>query len=120
MTFSVTPIGGRITNTGLVAYLPLEIWVKSQGIAPKDNGEMSYIQYDYGIVKNVGSTSTTVEIELSFKIHQTAPPLNGHSLWAVLNNGTGELGLSDNYFNIGENVSNTLKVMSSILFLCQS
>ena len=116
MTFSVTPIGGRITKTGLVAYLPLEIGVKSQGIAPNDNGEMSFIQYDYGIVKNVGSTSTTVEIELSFKINQTAPPLNGHSLWAVLNNGTGELGLSDNYFNIGENVSNTFKVMSSILF----
>ena len=108
MTSTVTPVGSRITKTGLVAYFPLETWVKSQGISTTGGGEMSYIAYDYGVVKNVGSSSTTVEVELAFKIHQNAPPLNGTALWAMMNNGTLELGVSENYFNIGENVSHKI------------
>ena len=111
-TITVTPVGNRITNSGLVAYFPPEIWVKSQGIR---EGNQAFITYDYGIVKNVGSSSTTVEIELSFQIHPTAAPLyhgpSVSSLWAVMNNGTGDLGVSYNSFNVGGNVSRKLKVI---------
>ena len=102
----MTPVGNRITKTGLVAYFPPELSVKNHVTAPRANGDLdSYIEYDYGIVKNVGSSSTTVEMELSFKIHHSAPPMSRAEVWAALNNGTVELGISDNSFNIGENVT---------------
>ena len=109
-TSTVTPVGGRISRTGLVAYFPPEIWVKNQGILSKEGVDRSYIEYYYGIVNNVGSSSTTVELELSFKIHPTAPPMNVTTLWAVMNNGTVELGVSDNYFHIGKNVSHKIDI----------
>ena len=102
----MTPVGNRITKSGLVAYFPPELSVKNHVTAPKANGDLApHIEYDYGIVKNVGSSSTTVEMELSFRIHHAAPPMSSAEVWAALNNGTLDLRISDNSFNIGENVT---------------
>ena len=99
----MTPVGNRITKTGLVAYFPPELSVKNY---VTENGNFTpYIEYDYGIVKNVGSSSTTVEMELSFRIHHAAPPMSSAEVWAALNNSTLDLRISDNSFNIGENVT---------------
>ena len=102
----MTPVGNLITKSGLVAYFPPELSVKNHVTEPKANGDFaSHIEYNYGIVKNVGSTSTTVELELSFRIHHAAPPMSRAEVWAALNNSTLDLRISGNSFNIGENVT---------------
>ena len=102
----MTPVGNRITKSGLVAYFPPELSVKNHVTALNANGDLaSHIEYNYGIVKNVGSSSTTVEMELSFRIQHAAPPMSRAEVWAALNNGTLDLRISDNSFNVGENVT---------------
>ena len=102
----MTPVGNRITKSGLVAYFPPELSVKNHVTALNANGDLaSHIEYNYGIVKNVGFSSTTVEVELSFRIHLAAPPMSRVGLQAALNNGTLDLRISDNSFDIGENVT---------------
>ena len=107
-TFSVEPVGIRITSAGLVAYFPLENWVESRSV----DGDTSVLTCDYGVVKNVhSSSSTTVEMEFSFKIHKTAAPLNGTSLWARINDSNFPLPS----FNIGVNVSFCTQIDNSSL-----